>query len=353
MNGRELVAALCCQENVIVIRRPFVAWLGHVADALLIDQALYWQDRAGDGEWWHQSDEDVCERLCLTLHALYQARGRLIARGLMETERHGIPARIHYRVNVQAVVDGLTEQVVPDSRTSTANPEDKDCESKEPSIDEGGVEGVRKVTTTPTSKAKTPQPPTVQAGQPGDQVAPRTVPTRAQGDTSQAAAPRSSKTPRSSAPQGSDVGGGNRWHGVATAIMRALGRPEPRGKLPSWLGNTVAAFGAAAGDDPDTAADLVAAWATSKPLRDALAGGFLRDGAVPALAGGWIATSKGGAARAAARPSGAPDNWREIVYAPGGVRRSPVLALPRMGLEPYAAPETWPAWYRAFEGVGR
>lgn len=48
---------------------------------------------------------------------------------------------------------------------------------------------------------------------------------------------------------------------------------------------------------------------------------------------------------------GAPTNWRDIVYAPGGVKRAPFLALPRMGLEPYAAPATWPAWYREVEGV--
>lgn len=150
---------------------------------------------------------------------------------------------------------------------------------------------------------------------------------------------------------------------MATAIAAALGRPEPKGKLPTWLGNTVAAFGAAAGDDTERAADLVDAWAKSRALRDSLAGGFVRDHAIPSIAGAWIATS--GRLLAAGRQSatmdregsrmqrlGAPDNWRDIVYAPGGVKRAPVLALPRMGLEPYAQQGEWPAWYRAFEGVG-
>lgn len=162
MNGRELVAALCGQDNVIVIRRPFVAWLGHVADALLIDQALYWQDGAGDEQWWHRSDDEVCERLCMTLHSLYQARGRLIALGLMETTRKGIPARIHYRVNVQAVVDGLSEQVIPKGKTSTADSEYKDCGSKEPSI-EGVVKGnVKDIAQPPAERpggAQTPAAP--------------------------------------------------------------------------------------------------------------------------------------------------------------------------------------------------
>jgi hypothetical protein len=70
----------------------------------------------------------------------------------------------------------------------------------------------------------------------------------------------------------------------------------------------------------------------------------------------WIDARRGPLAAdpgqdAAMRAAGAPENWRDIVYAPGGVKRAPQLALPRMGLEPYTKPADWPAWYRAFEGV--
>ena len=145
--------------------------------------------------------------------------------------------------------------------------------------------------------------------------------------------------------------------------MAALGRPAPRGKLPSWLGNTVATFGAAAGDDVNAALVLVAGWAKSRPFREALERGIVRDHTVPALVGSWIVAGNGGQPQTGvarqADPEerrmqrlGAPTNWRDIVYAPGGVKRAPVLALPRMGLEPYAQQGEWPAWYRAFEGVG-
>lgn len=143
--------------------------------------------------------------------------------------------------------------------------------------------------------------------------------------------------------------------------MAALGRPEPVGKLPTWLGNTIRVFGAAAGDDPAVAAALVLTWSRSTALRQAMEGGYLRDHTVPSLAGQWIATSGkryGAVAPVGVDPVaeqmkavGAPANWRDIVYAPGGVRRAPQLALPRMNLEPYTRPADWPAWYRAFEGV--
>lgn len=51
------------------------------------------------------------------------------------------------------------------------------------------------------------------------------------------------------------------------------------------------------------------------------------------------------------RPAGAPDNWRSLVYSYDGTKLWPALALPRMGLDPHAPPASWPAWYRAFEGV--
>jgi len=151
---------------------------------------------------------------------------------------------------------------------------------------------------------------------------------------------------------------------VAEAIMGAIGRPAPGRKLPAWLGNTVRTFGAAAADDPARALALVERWARSNQLRQAVAGGYIRDHTLPAIAGAWIASMReaGAVPRASgaavdqearlAQRHAAPANWREVVYAPGGVRRAPALALPLLGLEPYAPVEAWPAWYRAIEGQG-
>lgn len=211
-------------------------------------------------------------------------------------------------------------------------------------------------------KVNTPQPPTSPAGNPGDQVAERTVPARGQQSTTPSRAQRSTKTAGSSAPAGGSDAPGGRWAPVAAAIMAAIGRPAPRGKLPSWLGNAVATFGAAAGDDPVAAMVLVAGWTKSRPLREALERGIVRDHTVPAMVGSWIAAGNAGQPPAGVarkadpadrrmRELGAPDNWRELVYTHDGTKRSPVLALPRLGLEPYAPPASWPAWYRAFEGV--
>lgn len=222
--------------------------------------------------------------------------------------------------------------------------------------------GAPSATTTP-STAPTTARPTSPAGNPGDQVAERTVPTRGQQNASPSRAQRSTKAAGSSDPAGESEARGGRWAPVAAAIMAAIGRPAPRGKLPSWLGNAVATFGAAAGDDPAAAMVLVAGWTKSRPLREALERGIVRDHTVPAMVGSWIAAGNAGQPPAGVarkadpadrrmRELGAPENWRELVYAHDGTKRSPVLALPRIGLELYAPPASWPAWYRAFEGVG-
>jgi hypothetical protein len=222
--------------------------------------------------------------------------------------------------------------------------------------------GQQQRSTTTVNNNDTPPTPTSPAGNPGGQVAERQVPTRGAGSTATSRAPRSPKSDRAASPAGESEARGGRWAPVAAAIMGAIGRPAPRGKLPSWLGNAVATFGAAAGDDPAAAMVLVAGWAKSRPLREALERGIVRDHTVPAMVGSWIAAGNGGQPPAGvaqkADPQalrmqrlGAPDNWRELVYTHDGTKRSPVLALPRLGLEPYAPPATWPSWYRAFEGV--
>ena len=128
MNGRAF-AALAGQESVIVIRRPFVAWLGHVSDALLMDQLIYWQDAAGAGHWFPMADAQLAAHLCLTEYEISQARARLAASGMLEAARMGIPARMHYRLDVGAAfrafaafLDAAAPEQVP-GISATSSPE--------------------------------------------------------------------------------------------------------------------------------------------------------------------------------------------------------------------------------------
>ena len=213
------------------------------------------------------------------------------------------------------------------------------------------------ITETPKTP-ENPRTPTSSAAKPDNQLA--TPPANAVGDTEPER--RRPGRPRKDRPEGGEPDGAPRWQPVVAAIMAALGRPAPSGsRLPSWLGNTVRTFGAAAGDDPARALALVGEWRQSRQLRQALDGGFVSDHRIPAMVGAWIATTRPAARTAAPAAAGledaqmhrlgAPSNWREFVYTHDGTRRHPSLVLPSLGLEPYARPDTWPAWYRAVEGV--
>ena len=353
MIGRDL-AALAGQENVVIIRRPFVEWLGNIPDALLIDQILYWQNRAGAGEWWHLSDEEMGERLLLSKKAIAPSRDRLVSLGFIRTERKGLPYRTFYLADLDKIAKAFGEHVSSLGITSHPSADDKPSDTGCPSI-EGGVKGVRKVK---TQTPENPRTPTSSAAKPDNQLA--TPPANAVGDTEPER--RRPGRPRKDRPEGGEPDGAPRWQPVVAAIMAALGRPAPSGsRLPSWLGNTVRTFGAAAGDDPARALALVGEWRQSRQLRQALDGGFVSDHRIPAMVGAWIATTRPAARTAAPAAAGledaqmhrlgAPSNWREFVYTHDGTRRHPSLVLPSLGLEPYARPDTWPAWYRAVEGV--
>lgn len=213
-------------------------------------------------------------------------------------------------------------------------------------------------TQTKTQTPENPRTPTSSAAKPDNQLA--TSAALTVGDTEPER--RRPGRPRKDRPEGGEPDGAPRWQPVVAAIMAALGRPAPSGsRLPSWLGNTVRTFGAAAGDDPARALALVGEWRQSRQLRQALDGGFVSDHRIPAMVGAWIATTRpaariGEAVAAGVEDArlirlGAPSNWREFVYTHDGTRRHPSLVLPSLGLEPYANPASWPAWYRAVMGV--
>ena len=119
MTGAEL-AALSGQRNVLVIRRPFVEWLGHVSDALLLDQLFYWQGQAGEGSAWAMTADEMSDHLCLGVKSLSASRKRLVAAGLLTAERRGIPARMHYTFDSAKAAEMFSEHVASNGGASSA-----------------------------------------------------------------------------------------------------------------------------------------------------------------------------------------------------------------------------------------
>lgn len=99
MSIARTLAALSGQDNVLVVRRPFVAITGSLEAALLLDQCLYWFERStAEGGWFYKSDADWTAELPLSRYAVRKARGRLVELGVLEVEvrsQGGAPTTFH------------------------------------------------------------------------------------------------------------------------------------------------------------------------------------------------------------------------------------------------------------------
>lgn len=150
MTGREL-AALSGQENILVIRRPLVQWLGGIAAALLLDHLLYLASLPGNNGLFAVTDEELRAHLILGEKPLRHAREHLADLHLIEVVRRGAPARLYYGVNADRAAQlfsehlaGEAELVTPNDVTGDVNRRRQSRQTTELSISKV-VEGIRKV----------------------------------------------------------------------------------------------------------------------------------------------------------------------------------------------------------------
>lgn len=86
--------------------------LGSVPAAVMLSQAIYWQQRVpggarphgcpGEGWWWHTIEEWE-EETALSRDVQHTARRRLVGMGILHERRAGQPARMWYRVDMEAL----------------------------------------------------------------------------------------------------------------------------------------------------------------------------------------------------------------------------------------------------------
>lgn len=295
MTGKAL-AALAGQDRVLVIRKPFVDWLGDIPTALLLDQMMFWQDRAGEGEEWSYTDAQMADHLCLSLYGLSKARDVLVSRKLLTATRKGMPRKMVYCLDLDAVAEGFKAHVTRDQTTSDAKSRHMCGDLESHSI----YEGVKKV----------------------KDIAPNVT---ALGTAR--TAPSKSKAARPAKP-------------LFDAFKAAF--PNAHSSMAGKFDTTCTERG--------FTVDLWHAFmATADARRDYLRGALTMGNALNRFVA-WCG-DQAPAPLPSDRPAGAPDNWRSLVYSYDGTKLWPALALPRMGLDPHAPPASWPAWYRAFEGV--
>lgn len=121
---RLLLASLLGEREVVAFRPALARELGAIP-ALFLCQACYWQGITGADQWWYKlrnADRDATGRmkppenasrqsweweLGLTRAEQEGARKVLCQHGLLEERLKGVPAKLHYRVNLDRLFEFL------------------------------------------------------------------------------------------------------------------------------------------------------------------------------------------------------------------------------------------------------
>lgn len=128
----------------IAYHRAFRRISGATVAALFLSQAWYWKDRTSSEDgWFYKTAVEWEEETGLSQKEQATARKKLKAKGFISEERRGVPAKLYYRVNTEAVISELLKpneiQIPPNGETrppQTAKLDQTDRQDKTPPIGE-------------------------------------------------------------------------------------------------------------------------------------------------------------------------------------------------------------------------
>lgn len=88
----------------VTINDVFIDALGDLTAAFLISKLMYWSRYTDDDGWFTRTQATIERVLGLSRRQFDGARKILVDRGLIETERRGMPAQTYYRIDWDAVI---------------------------------------------------------------------------------------------------------------------------------------------------------------------------------------------------------------------------------------------------------
>lgn len=95
----------------ILFYRNFVTKTGSITAALMLSAAI-----TKGSDWWPMSHEEWFEECGFSRTELETARKKLVAIGVLEYARRGLPGRLFYRVNVKRIADWLQAETLGGAR---------------------------------------------------------------------------------------------------------------------------------------------------------------------------------------------------------------------------------------------
>ena len=154
-------------DKPIAFHRIFVTITGSVTAALMLSQLVYWTPRTdedADG-WIYKTRNDWFEEIGLSRDEQETARKVLRKKGLIDEQLKGVPAKLYYRVNLDALRKALFSPVGGKAPNKDAGiPPTRMRESTQqaggkPAYKMGGKRQTYTESTSETTTARTPLPP--------------------------------------------------------------------------------------------------------------------------------------------------------------------------------------------------
>ena len=103
-------------DRPIAYQRSFVKITGSATAALFLSQCVYWANRTNDKEgWFFKTAAEWQEETGLNRREMEAARRLLKGKGIVDEVLKGVPATLHYRVNIVALEDALAQSSLYES----------------------------------------------------------------------------------------------------------------------------------------------------------------------------------------------------------------------------------------------
>lgn len=120
-------------RRVIAFHRPLADVAGGATGGLFLSQLLYWSDKGSDPDGWiYKTQAEWTEETALTRWEQERARKVLREKGILEEQRRDVPARLYYRLNIDALASMLNHALKDEGspRTRARDTTGKAAESR-------------------------------------------------------------------------------------------------------------------------------------------------------------------------------------------------------------------------------
>ena len=107
-------------NQTIAFHKEFVDIGGSTNAGLMLSQAYYWSDRTKDPNgWFYKTKKEWEEETGLSRYEQENARKKLVNEGLLEETRRGIPAKMYFKVDKEAILAAIKQlQNTPDKEVT-------------------------------------------------------------------------------------------------------------------------------------------------------------------------------------------------------------------------------------------